>query len=168
MEGTTLIYAIAAALSGLSAVLAWLAKLRWSKEFIAAKDEIIKAKQAQIDQLNGQIKQLQDLTPMTIEEYFHSVVRQLEGNINWLKDQLVEAETKSQEKVKELNQQIDHLQQEVTKTKTISKEVASWSSGSLLNYHHQTVAHRYHTIEVPDPGIISATAEYIRKIDKKN
>jgi hypothetical protein len=125
MEATTLIYAIAAALSGLSAVLAWLAKLKWSKEYIAAKDEIIRAKEAQI-------KQLQDMTPMKIEEYFHSVVRQLEANIDFLKRQLSEAETKSKESVSGLNDQIDILQEELTKTKSISKEVSLWSSASLF------------------------------------
>ena len=58
-----LIYAAAALLSALSAVLAWIAKLKWSQEFADSKN-------AQIEQLNSQIRQLQELTPMKIREYF--------------------------------------------------------------------------------------------------
>ena len=64
------IYPVAALLSAIAAVLAWAAKLWWGKEYGAAKDEIIKAKEAQIDTLNREIQNLRELTPMKIREYF--------------------------------------------------------------------------------------------------
>lgn len=69
---------IAALSGGLAAVLAWLAKIYWSREFAAAKDEIVKAKDAQIELLKNENAGLKDLTPMKIREYFLSVKQQLE------------------------------------------------------------------------------------------
>jgi len=45
--------------SALAAVLAWAAKLWWSKEYAAAKDEIISAKEAQIELLKNEIETLE-------------------------------------------------------------------------------------------------------------
>lgn len=64
--------------SAVAAVLAWAAKLRWSKEYAAAKDEVIRAKDAQIELLRNGIENLRSLTPMKIREYFLSVKKQLE------------------------------------------------------------------------------------------
>ena len=72
------IYAFAAIASSLAAVLAWAAKLWWSKEFGAAKDEIIRAREAQIGLLESEVQNLKELTPMKIREYFLSVKVQLE------------------------------------------------------------------------------------------
>ncbi len=47
-------YFMASLSSAVAAVLAWLAKLRWSQEFAAAKDETIKAKDAQIASQHAQ------------------------------------------------------------------------------------------------------------------
>src|SRR5688572_12443811 len=71
-------YLIAALASSLAAVLAWLAKLAWAKEFREAKDETLKAKDAQIELLKNEIQDLRELTPMKLKEYFVSVKQQLE------------------------------------------------------------------------------------------
>ena len=47
--------------SALAAVLAWVAKLRWSKEYAAAKEEIIKSKEAQLTIKDEQIRMLRTL-----------------------------------------------------------------------------------------------------------
>lgn len=71
-----------------AAILAWVAKLKWSKEFEKAKNETIKAKEAQILVLEQQVKSFQDMTPMKLREYFNSVKQQLEEYNEELKKQL--------------------------------------------------------------------------------
>jgi hypothetical protein len=55
-------------LVAISSVLGWIAKLGWSKEYTAAKDEILEAKTAHIELLETHVKNLQDLTPMKMRE----------------------------------------------------------------------------------------------------
>lgn len=107
-------------LSLLAAILAWLAKLRWSKEYAAAKDETIRAKDAQIDALKQQIENLKDLTPDKLREYFESTRTSLEEYIEKLKMQLSEAKDKTSQK----SQQITNLEdkgQTADRMTTISK-----------------------------------------------
>lgn len=110
------IYAISALASALAAVLAWAAKLWWAKEYAAAKDETIKAKDAQIaslkssieniqvlssetakakdaqiETLKNEIQNLRELTPMKIREYFLSVKEQLEEYNGKLQEELASA-----------------------------------------------------------------------------
>lgn len=85
---TETIYAIGALASAIAAVLAWLAKLKWSSEYGKAKDETIKAKEAQISSLKEQLAYYKDLTPMKIREYFSSVKEQLEEYNDLLQQQL--------------------------------------------------------------------------------
>lgn len=95
-----ILYAIGAIASALAAVLAWLAKIRWSNEFAKAKDATIAAKQsevaakeAQITSLRSEIESLRNLTPMKIREYFTSVKAQLEEYNEELQRQLDDART---------------------------------------------------------------------------
>jgi DNA repair exonuclease SbcCD ATPase subunit len=99
---------ITAALSAVASVLAWAARLVWGREFAAAKDETIKAKEAQlvtkdetikakdaqIEGLTQRLKEERELNPMTIREYFVSVKAQLEEYIAVLKGQRDEAHGK--------------------------------------------------------------------------
>jgi len=99
---------IAAVLSALASVLAWAARLIWGREFAAAKDETIKAKEAQlvtkdetikakdaqIEGLTQRLKEERELNPMMIREYFVSVKAQLEEYIALLKGQRDEAQGK--------------------------------------------------------------------------
>jgi signal transduction histidine kinase len=91
------IYGIAA-LNTLAAILAWVAKLRWSKEFGDAKDQTIKAKEAQIEVLKAQIdslksesQSLRELTPMKLREYLTSTKTMLEEYNDALKQDLQKA-----------------------------------------------------------------------------
>lgn len=92
------LYVISAIASSLAAVLAWAAKLWWSKEYGAAKDEIIRAKEAQIEALKGEIESLKEMTPMKIREYFLSVRQQLEEYNDALNGELDEARKEIAEK----------------------------------------------------------------------
>ena len=67
---TEIIYAIGASAGAIAAVLAWVAKIRWSKEYRMALDESIQAKDAQIDTLKEQLTAYKELSPMKIREYF--------------------------------------------------------------------------------------------------
>ena len=121
------IYAISALASALAAVLAWAAKLWWAKEYRAAKDETIKAKEAQIaslkasidgiqvlssetakakdaqiETLKNEIQNLRELTPMKIREYFLSV-----------KGQLEEYNDKLQEELKTAYEEIEKMDSEI-------------------------------------------------------
>ncbi|MBN1253178.1 MAG: hypothetical protein JXR51_01190 [Bacteroidales bacterium] len=89
-------------LSILAAILAWIAKLRWSKEFAMAKDEIIKAKEAQIAMLKQQIENLKELNPSKLKEYFDIVKEQLNKYNELLKKQLEEAKNEIKQKEKDL------------------------------------------------------------------
>ncbi len=90
MPWTDLIYAGALLASTLAAVVAWLARLRWAKEYRAAKDATIRAKDAQIAALEAQLETLRELTPMQLHEYFVSVKAQLEAYNETLKQQVAE------------------------------------------------------------------------------
>jgi signal transduction histidine kinase len=113
------LYVIAAIASAVSASLAWAAKLWWSKEHIAAKDEIIRTKDSQIELLESQVKSLQELSPMKIREYFLSVREQLEEYIESLQSNLREAETQIELK----DSQIELLQAEGSKRESEIEEV---------------------------------------------
>jgi hypothetical protein len=102
-------YALAAVLSALAACLAWAARVRWSSDFAAAKDEtirskdtqiqalqrskdeMIQAKDAQLQTLQLQLDNLRELTPMKIREYFINMKERLEEFNDSLKRQLLEA-----------------------------------------------------------------------------
>jgi DNA repair exonuclease SbcCD ATPase subunit len=135
-----LIQAIAAIASALAAVLAWVAKIRWSNEFAAAKDETIRTKEAQIEFLEREIKGLQEMTPMKIREYFLSVTEQLEEFNDRLqkektslqsqlkeKDLLLrefkESKIADSEKIKQLTYESEQLREGLAQAETATKEV---------------------------------------------
>lgn len=84
-----------------AAILAWVAKIRWAKEYAAAKDETIKAKEAQLEVLRERINALRDLTPPKLMEAFKVMRTQVEEYNNSLQSELLQA-----------SQQIDSLQNE--------------------------------------------------------
>jgi chromosome segregation ATPase len=117
-------------ISLLAAVLAWLAKLRWSKEYSQAKDEIIRAKDAQIDTLKLQVQNLMELNPVKLKEYYSAVKEQLEKYNDLLKEQLTAAkkeiemmqnsithmkdkEEENQEKISKLSDEKEKLERNV-------------------------------------------------------
>jgi hypothetical protein len=96
------IYAVAALASSLAAMLAWASKLWWAKEYAAAKDETIHAKEAQIELLKTEVQNLRELTPMKLREYFLSVKEQLEEYNDKLREELEADRKEIQKKESEL------------------------------------------------------------------
>jgi len=119
-----LLQTITIILSSLAAIMAWFAKIRWSNQFIKAKDEQIKAKDEQIKTKNEQIKllennfkhlkdakdgeinslktsieQLKEFSPIKLREYFLSVKEQLEEYNEHLKEKLNKANEDLNEQV---------------------------------------------------------------------
>lgn len=103
-------------LATLATVLAWAAKLWWGKEYANAKDEIIKAKDAQIAALEREIKSISDLTPMKLREYFVSVKEQLEEYNDSLYKQLKAAKD-------DLQQADEHIKSLTTQGQIASSEI---------------------------------------------
>lgn len=71
-------WAIAGA-SVVTAALTSAAKLRWSKEFVAAKDETIRAKDAQVHTLKERIAQLESLTPPALRDIHDACIHMYEN-----------------------------------------------------------------------------------------
>ena len=99
------IYAIAALASSVAAVLAWASKLWWAKEYASAKNETIRAKEAQIELLKTELENLRQLTPMKLREYFLSVKEQLEEYNDHLRQELATA----YEDIKRKDDEIKHF-----------------------------------------------------------
>ena len=121
MEDLNLIIII---LSLASAVLAWVAKLKWSKEFTLAKDaqidalkEQVQAKKSELGALKGQLEtknelirvkqsqidHLNNLNPATLTEYHNKVTKGLEAFIEELKGELHSTKNLLDEKDSQLN-----------------------------------------------------------------
>lgn len=81
-------------LSLIGACLAWIAKLRWSKEFEQAKNAVIQSKDAEIAQLKSQIEMLGELNSVKLRESYLRMKEQLEEYIDELKSDLSAAEAK--------------------------------------------------------------------------
>jgi hypothetical protein len=115
----------------IGAILAWVAKLRWSKEFAAAKDEALKAKNEQVTTLEKTVSSLQttqeqtirakdaeiaalqrevqtyqNLTPMKLREYTESMKQMFEEMASMLQEQLNQAQLR----IKDLTAKIDQLE----------------------------------------------------------
>ncbi len=65
-------------LSAIAAILAWIAKLRWSNEYEKAKEERLKAKDDIILSLKQQIETLKEISPTKLKEQFLSAKSILE------------------------------------------------------------------------------------------
>jgi len=108
MDLSTVLSLAISLFSTIAAILAWIAKLRWSNEFVAAKDEIIKAKEAQISSLENEVRFLREITSPKIHEYYTSVKTELEEFIDIKDSQLAEAKRE----LKQREEQLSHLQKE--------------------------------------------------------
>ncbi len=108
-------------ISAIGALLAWAAKILWSKEFADAKNEVIRAREAEIktkeafiDSLKNEIEMYRDLTPMKMQEYLHATKNGLETYIEKLKADL---NFESEEIIKK-----DKMISELSNDKTISED----------------------------------------------
>ncbi|NOZ47044.1 MAG: hypothetical protein GXO79_09715 [Chlorobi bacterium] len=71
-------------LSLITALVAWIAKLKWSQEFSKAKEEIIKSKVAEIDFLKSKINYLEKFNPDSYGKFFDRIRKDLEETIDFL------------------------------------------------------------------------------------
>jgi len=91
--------------SVLAAILAWVAKLRWSKEYsdaknatLNAKDEQIKTKQAYVELVERENRSLQGQTPEKLLERYKAIQKQLEEALEKVGNQLDAAKAELQTK----------------------------------------------------------------------
>ena len=98
--------AIAIIISSTAAVLAWIAKLKWSKEFADAKNAVIASKDAQIETLKLELDNLRQLSPPKLREYYVSMKQQLEEYNEMLQTKLSHARSEADTKT----EQIESLQ----------------------------------------------------------
>lgn len=108
METIDLIYSLAVLASALAAILAWIAKIRWSREFKEAKE-------AQIEMLREQISTLERLSPPVLLGWVESVERIAEKQIATLENQIQEREEdlrQSQQDIEQLVRQ-DQIRYEI-------------------------------------------------------
>lgn len=75
---TEILQASGGLLAAVAAILAWAAKLRWSSEFKAAKDETIAAKEAHIKRLESEVDMLRHQDPIKLREHYLSIKGQHE------------------------------------------------------------------------------------------
>jgi len=147
MDLSQLMGLIASLASAVAAVLAWVAKIRWSDEYSKAKDETIKAKDALVEVKNAQlqtlitnkdetikakeeqikvlereVKSLNDLTPMKIREYFLSVREQMEEYNTLLKNQLDEAHNELENKKNEIGELRQKGEKSASEIEKLEKE----------------------------------------------
>ncbi len=85
-------------LSLIGGILAWVAKIRWSSEYSKAKDETIKAKEAQIDLLNATIQKYKDFSPDVVYRLFEVTQKASDAFIS-LSDQELKAAQEQIEKM---------------------------------------------------------------------
>jgi len=79
-----ILYLSITGLSALAAILAWIAKIRWSNEYRLAKE-------AQIESLKQQIENLKELTPDKIHRYYINMKEMYSENIDQMDKELGEA-----------------------------------------------------------------------------
>ena len=84
MEPNQTLAWVVTGLSAMAGIAAWLAKLKWSKEFVAAKDAVIQAKEAQIENLRK-------LTPPELRKIHESTVAMFKEHIARLEQDLATA-----------------------------------------------------------------------------
>lgn len=86
----------------LGSVFAWIAKIRWSKEFKDAKDAEIKAKIAQMDILSEKVKMYEGIVSQKLYEYSRDTISNLERTLE-------ETEKTNKTKITTLKETISNL-----------------------------------------------------------
>lgn len=122
-------------LSLIIAFFAWFTKFRWSKEYRIAKDEIIKSKDAIIDELRERVNFYKEMTPMKLTEYFNSIKSALENYNDELQEELKVTKNKIDEKEKSVLQimNTDKIKEETIKQIEKEKSVLLEETRRLEN-----------------------------------
>ncbi len=88
MDWTFWLLIVTALLNAIASLLAWAAKLRWSKEYSDAKDERLKARDDKIATLQLHIDHLKELSPANLKDHIAGITEIQERRVNSLKGQL--------------------------------------------------------------------------------
>ncbi len=167
----------------IAAILAWAAKLWWSKEFGAAKDaqiaslqsqitnltnthtELIKAKNAQIVFLERQIKSLQELNPTKLREYVQEIKLGLGEYNDHLKQKIEEMDSAIQELELRGQSHLMAFTQLTQEKANLESQMADLKKQVGLS--REEILSRLST-EHSNPTIISFISSYIRQFGNPN
>ena len=104
-----IILAAIALINGLAACLAWLAKLRWAKEYRETTNRVIQAKDAQIAAVERELQAHRTLTPKTLREHYDAAVSMFEERIADLQNQVATEKEEAEEALKKIESLQDAL-----------------------------------------------------------
>lgn len=145
-----IIYGIITILSLSAAILAWIAKLRWSTQYREAKE-------AQIDALTGQINLLQEFK----SDQIMSLYRNTKEGLEELNRQIIAEKDELLEKVDEMEKIIEDLKEtnknsfvlpDFSKLENLSKELDISLTHLSSNYkiHMDAINKTFKNIEAPE------------------
>lgn len=112
-----LVYIIGTILSSIAAIFAWIAKIMWSNEYREATQQIINSKDSEIDHLKNHILRLENLSPMVVEEYYKTNLKQMESILSTVQGQLEVANgelSSHKDEIDILKSQEESYQEEIT------------------------------------------------------
>jgi len=89
-----IILILTALANAVSSIVAWISKIRWSKEYKEAKDETIKAKEAEIHTLREHIMTLEKLNPQILKEWYQNGLKMAQTYVAQVDIQLEDAQKK--------------------------------------------------------------------------
>lgn len=155
MEYTNAILVAVSFLSSLAAVLAWVSKLKWSKEYLSVKNEIIKTKDAQIALLQTELSHQKELSPVKLREYFTSVKAQLEEYNESLQSELEQAQAMIIEKELALSNAIDKGEAKEEAIKLLKQEIDKVRKSMIYNQlSSKSIAIEKQIIDLAGPEVI--------------
>ena len=143
---------IVTGISTVAACLAWIAKIRWSKEYSAAKEETIRSKEATIEYLERLLGEYRELTPMRLREYqkstiegYEEILSDKEAKITCLLDtgsaeMTADLKSKSEE-IQALRKELDIARNRQSEADSIYARVASvlrGQEGSAVEFRTPT------------------------------
>ncbi len=162
-----ILYATVTILSLLGAILAYIAKLRWSNQYKEAKE-------AQIDSLNEQINQLKEFKSDQIMSLYKSTKEGLEE----FNRQILAEKEELAEKVDEMEQIIEELKEknknsftlpDLSKLEKLSKEldIKLTHFSSNYKYHMDAINKTFNNVNAPDFIINNGNQKFFIEIKKK-
>jgi chromosome segregation ATPase len=128
MTATVVLALVAAIVSAISSLIAASATRKWGPEFERAKNEIIRAKEAQIISLQKTLEIQRELSPSVLREAYKRMREHLEDYVHFLEGEL----QKARERTQEMESKLSSLERD---TSDKAKEVAGLESerGELTN-----------------------------------
>lgn len=126
-------YAVITLLSLIVAVLAATNKLVWAKEYRDAKDETIKAKEAQIELLKNEIQNLREFTSSKVRESFIGMKQQLEEYIEKLQQDLEKKKEDIVNLQKSGEDRVAEVQRLTEERSVLSNTLKSWRALSMMS-----------------------------------